>query len=81
MNYESHPIFYLFSIKILIKVLDILQAVWYYIIRKEDNTLSKKHCKKKSGNQTDRLTSNINLISAILNLVTVILIVLEKLLE
>ena len=37
--------------------------------------------KKKSGNQTDRLTSKINLTAAILNLITVILIVLEKLLE
>lgn len=37
--------------------------------------------KKKSGNQTDSLTSKINLIAAILNLVTVALIVLEKLLE
>lgn len=37
--------------------------------------------KKKSGNQTDSLTSKINLIAAILNLITVILIVLEKLLE
>lgn len=40
-----------------------------------------KHRKRKSGNQTDRLTSKINLIAAILNLVTVVLIVLEKLLE
>lgn len=37
--------------------------------------------KKKSDNQTDRLTSKINLIAAILNLVTVVLIVVEKLLE
>lgn len=37
--------------------------------------------KKKSGHQTDRLTSKINLIAAILNLVTVLLIVLEKLIE
>ncbi len=42
--------------------------------------MSKRH-KRKSGNQTDRLTSKINLIAAILNLVTVVLIVLEKLLE
>lgn len=40
-----------------------------------------KRRKRKSGNQTDRLTSKINLIAAILNLVTVVLIVLEKLLE
>ncbi len=37
--------------------------------------------KKKNGNQTDRLTSKINLVAAILNLVTVVLIVLERLLE
>lgn len=37
--------------------------------------------KKKSGNQTDSLTSKINLIAAILNLVAVALIALEKLLE
>ncbi len=37
--------------------------------------------KKKDGNQTDRLTSKINLVAAILNLVTVVLIVLERLLE
>lgn len=40
-----------------------------------------KNRKRKSGNQTDSLTSKINLIAAILNLVTVVLIVLEKLLE
>ena len=43
--------------------------------------MSKRKPKKKSGNQTDRLTSKINLIAAILNLVTVLLIVLEKLIE
>lgn len=37
--------------------------------------------KKKSGNQTDSLASKFNLIAAILNLITVILILLEKLLE
>ena len=37
--------------------------------------------KKKNGNQTDSLTSKINLVAAILNLVTVVLIVLERLLE
>ena len=49
------------------------------IDRKEVNTLSKH--KKKSGNQTDRLTSKINLIAAILNLITIVLVVVEKLLE
>lgn len=39
-----------------------------------------KH-KKKSGNQTDRLTSKINLIAAILNLITIVLVVIEKLTE
>ena len=62
------------------KVLDILQAVCYTNIRKEVDTMSNKH-KKRSGKQTDRMTSKINLIAAILNLVTVILIVIEKLLE
>lgn len=37
--------------------------------------------KKKRGNQTDSLTSKINLIAAILNLITVALILLDKLLE
>lgn len=37
--------------------------------------------KKKSGNQTDSLTSKINLIAAILNLVTIVLVVIEKLTE
>lgn len=42
--------------------------------------MRKRH-KRKSDNQTDSLTSKINLIVAILNLVTVVLIVFEKLLE
>jgi hypothetical protein len=37
--------------------------------------------KKKNGNQTDRLTSKINLVAAILNLVAIILILLERLIE
>lgn len=37
--------------------------------------------KKKSGNQTDSLTSKINLIAAILNLITIVLVVIEKLTE
>lgn len=37
--------------------------------------------KKKSGNQTDSLTSKINLIAAILNLITIVLVVIEKLAE
>jgi len=41
--------------------------------------MSKK--KKKSGNQTDSLTSNINLIAAILNLAVAILLLIEKLTE
>ena len=49
------------------------------IDRKEVNTLSKR--KKKSGNQTDSLTSKINLIAAILNLITIVLVVIEKLTE
>ena len=37
--------------------------------------------KKKSGNQTDSLTSKINLIAAILNLITIVLVVIERLTE
>ena len=37
--------------------------------------------KKKNGNQTDRLTSKINLVAAILNLVTAVLLLIEKLSE
>ena len=37
--------------------------------------------KKKSGNQTDRLASKYNLIAAILNLVVVVLLLIEKLTE
>ena len=37
--------------------------------------------KKKSDNQTDSLTSKINLIAAILNLITIVLVVIEKLTE
>ena len=51
------------------------------IDRKEVNTLSKRKTKKKRGNQTDSLTSKINLIAAILNLITIVLVVVEKLLE
>lgn len=40
-----------------------------------------KHRKRKSGNQKESLTSTFNLIAAILNLITVVLIVIEKLLE
>jgi len=43
--------------------------------------LSKKHRKKKSGNQSERLASKLNLIAAILNLITMALVVIEKLLE
>ena len=43
--------------------------------------MSKRKAKKKCGNQTDSLTSKINLIAAILNLITIVLIVIEKLLE
>lgn len=43
--------------------------------------MSKKRRKRKSGNQKESLASTFNLIAAILNLVTVILIVIEKLLE
>ena len=37
--------------------------------------------KKKNGNQTDRLTTKINLVAAILNLVAILLILLERLTE
>lgn len=43
--------------------------------------MSKNRRKKKSGNQRENLASTLNLIAAFLNLVTVILIALEKLLE
>jgi len=41
--------------------------------------LSKK--KKKSGSQNDRLASKLNLISAILNLITILLVLADKLIE
>lgn len=65
--------------KIVEKKIDILQAVCYYNTRKEVTALSRR--KKKNGNQTDRLTSKINLVAAILNLVAIILILLERLIE
>ena len=65
--------------KIVEKKIDILQAVCYYSIRKEVTALSRR--KKKNGNQTDRLTSKINLVAAILNLVAILLILLERLIE
>ena len=37
--------------------------------------------KRKSGNQADRLASKLNLIAAILNLVTVLILLIEKLTE
>lgn len=43
--------------------------------------MSKKHHEKKSGNQSERLASKLNLIAAILNLITMALVVIEKLLE
>ena len=53
----------------------------YVIIIAERGGHKLSRRKKKDGNQTDRLTSKINLVAAILNLVTVVLIVLERLLE
>ena len=61
------------------KTIDILQAVWYYNKRKEDKALSKKR-KKKSGNKA-KPDSYINLVTAILNLVIAILLLIEKLTE
>lgn len=61
------------------KPIDILQAVWYYNKRKEDKALSKKR-KKKSGNKA-KPDSYINLVTAILNLVIAILLLIEKLTE
>lgn len=53
--------------------------VWYIIInRKEVNTLSKRKRKKKSGNKTAP-ESYINLVTAVLNLVIAILLLIEKL--
>ena len=43
--------------------------------------MSKKHRKKKSDNQNERLASKLHLIAAILNLITMALVVIEKLLE
>ena len=43
--------------------------------------MSKTHRKRKSGNQKESLASTFNLIAAILNLVTVILVAIESLLE
>ena len=48
------------------------------IDRKEVKTLSKKK-QKKSGNKKDRPASTINLITAIVNLVIAILLLIEKL--
>ena len=61
------------------KTIDILQAVWYYNKRKEDKALSQKR-KKKSGNKA-KPDSYINLVTAILNLVIAILLLIEKLTE
>lgn len=52
---------------------------WYYNKRKEDKALSKKR-KKKSGNKA-KPDSYINLVTAILNLVIAILLLIEKLTE
>ena len=43
--------------------------------------MSKKRRKRKSGNQKESLASTFNLIAAILNLITMALVVIEKLLE
>lgn len=43
--------------------------------------MSKRKRKKKSDNQKESLASTFNLIAAILNLVTIVLVVIEKLLE
>ena len=61
------------------KTIDILQAVWYYNSRKEVKTLSKPQ-KKKSGNKAEP-DSYLNLVTAILNLVIAILLLIEKLTE
>ena len=61
------------------KLLTYCEQYAIIIDRKEVNALSKR--KKKSGNQTDSLTSKINLIAAILNLITIVLVVIEKLTE
>lgn len=43
--------------------------------------MSKRNRKRKSGNQKEHMSSTLNLIAAILNLITVALIVIEKLLK
>lgn len=57
--------------------LDIYAYLWYYNIRKEVNTVSKRKKKKGGKAQPDTL----NLTAAILNLITAILLLIEKLTE
>jgi hypothetical protein len=49
-----------------------------YLIKKKEETLSKKS-KRKSGNKTVVIAETISLVTAILNLVIAILVIIEKL--
>jgi hypothetical protein len=71
---EPPLIFFTFSAK----AIDIYARIWYNNIRKEVRTLSKKK-QKKSGNKKDQPASKINLVTAIVNLVIAILLLIEKL--
>ena len=62
-------------------IIDILQVVCYYNSRKEVNTLSKRKPQKKSGKKVVSPESKINLITALIELVIAILMLIEKLSE
>ncbi len=66
-----------FFLLYLRKLIDIYARIWYNNIRKEVKTLSKKQ-QKKGGNKKDQPASTINLITAIVNLVIAILLLIEK---
>ena len=68
----------LFFLVYFSKSIDIYARIYYNKYRKEVKTLSEKR-KKKSGNKKDQPASTINLITAIVNLVIAILLLIEKL--
>lgn len=63
------------------KSIDILSRVWYYNSRKEVKALSKRKPPKKSGNKVTSPESKVNLVTAIIELVIAILMLIEKLTE
>ena len=71
----SPLIFFLFFSQKLLTYTHVYSII---IDRKEAKTLSKKK-QKKSGNKKDQPASTINLITAIVNLVIAILLLIEKL--